>query len=895
MKYSIRLFTTIGLFIWTNIACSQSNFLDIEIDLKLENVSIKAALQKIEQQAHVDIAFGNSKEMEKNITASYSNKTVRDILDNVLHKNGLDYKVVGGNVTVFVSKEKLKETSDTYIEKPDYSVSGHVYDKETGEVLIGATIYEPVLHKGTSTNNFGFFSLKLPGGKHELIISFLGFEEQKVVVDRAQILSISLPLAKTTLKEVIVTVDKNEEVIQSAALGKIELTVAEINSIPAVGGESDVLKTITLLPGIKSGVDASSGFYVRGGGPDQNLILLDGVPLYNPYHLWGFLSTFNSDAINNLEITKGAFPARYGGRLSSILDITLREGNSLKWEKDLTIGLLSTKALVSGPVVKDKSSIMIGARRTYADLIVAPILNASYSGNGFRTRTGYSFTDLNLKFNYKLSERDRLFVSGFYSRDILFLSEKFTESTSNETIENTSLISQGWGNGTASFRWNHLFSNKLFVNSTAYFSDYRYFTNTESRVLINSDKEENSMDYTSRISDFAIKQDYEYYPNNRHTFRFGAGFIQHRFEPGINSIFIETGENRVENRVGEIIESNELDIYVEDDFDLHSRLKLNIGLHGSAFFVDNTNYLSLQPRISSRFSLNDRASLKASVSTMAQYLHLLTGSGVLQSSDLWVPSTSKIKPKESIQYSVGTAINLDGNYLLEVDGYYSKMKNLIEFRNGSNLSRTSNWENEVESGNGDSYGIEMFLKKHSGRLTGWVGYTLSWSNRKFANINFGQTFPYRYDRRHDISLVGFYTLSDKWSLNGAWVFNTGNAITLPTQAYVNPNYSGETEFGSNGIFDGPSFIQFWNHGVIENSFERNNFRLPSYHRLDVGAARKVERKRTFRELRFGLTNLYNRKNPSFFYVLEDVDGNIKYIAQTLFPLLPTISYKISFR
>ena len=533
------------------MACSQSNPLDQKVNLELENVSIRTTLNKIENQVEVNFAFGNINELDKKISASYSNKTVRRILNDVLQPNDLDYKVVGGNVTVFVSKKKLKKTSNTPVEKSDYSVSGYVYDKETGEVLIGATVYEPKNYMGTTTNSFGFFSLKLPNGKHELVVSFIGFEEQKVVVGKARQLKIFLSPAKTTLQEVVVTVDKDKEIIESATLGKIELNVVEINSIPAIGGEADVLKTITLLPGVKSGVDASSGFYVRGGGPDQNLILLDGVPLYNPYHLWGFLSTFNSDAINNIEITKGAFPARYGGRLSSVLDITMKDGNNQKWQKDLTIGLLSAKALVSGPVIKDKSSIMIGARRTYADLIVEPILNTRYSEPEYKLRTGYNFTDLNLKYNYKLSENDRLYVSGFYSRDRLFLREKYTESTSSETIEGKGLIEQGWGNGTASFRWNHIFSNKLFANSTAYYSDYRYFTNTESSVSMNSEKRENSINYTSRISDFAIKQDYEYYPNNRHTLRFGAGVIQHIFEPGINSSFVETGENTIENKTGE--------------------------------------------------------------------------------------------------------------------------------------------------------------------------------------------------------------------------------------------------------------------------------------------------------------------------------------------------------
>ena len=889
MNYLKNIATIALLLLWVGLACSQTSVLDKQLSLNLENVTIKTALQEIEQEGAVSIAFSNLAALDKKITAQYTKKTIKYILEDLLPANGLDYKVIGSNITIFSSKKKALELSSVRKENEGYSVSGYVYDAATGEALIGATVYEEETYMGTSTNNFGFFSLQLTLGQHNLIFSFIGFEEQKITVNKSQQLKVNLLAASSLLEEIVVTVDKNEEVVQSSTIGKLELKVSEINAIPAAVGEVDVLKAITLLPGIKQGVDAASGFYVRGGSPDQNLILMDGVPLYNPYHLWGFLSTFNADAINNIELTKGTFPARYGGRLSSVLDITMKDGNNQKWDKELSVGLLSAKAKVSGPLIKDKSSLMITARRTYADLIIVPIRNAQQKSAEDAPKEAYNFMDFNLKYNYKFSEKDRLYVSGFYSRDKYAFKNKNTTSESERN--------QGWGNAIASARWNHLFSPKMFVNTTAYFSNYNYFTQEKFKNLDASFVQENNIEYDSKINDFGIKQDYEFFPNNHHKIRFGLSYIQHYFTPGVNFSRLQTGEEDFNLKTGnEEIDAPEIDVYIEDDYDINTWLKLNIGVHASAFFTKNKTYTSVQPRISARVLVNNNLSLKAGYSTMTQYMHLLTNSGIAQASDLWVPSTDKIKPQESSQYALGAALNLDG-WMLELDAYYKDMSNLIEYKAGANYASSSiSWEEKIEIGKGDSYGGEIFLKKTSGKLTAWLGYTLSWTNRKFDKINFGKSFPYKYDRRHDISWVGSYKLSEKWSLNASWVYFTGSAATFPEVAYVAPNFTGETEASQYWVPLGASISGslIYSSGIIESSKNRNNYRLPDYHKLDISATRKWVKSKMTQELTLGATNLYNRQNPSFYIQETFIGGDTRYSTRTMFPLLPSVNYKISF-
>ena len=884
-----------------SISMAQENALKKKLDVSFDNIPIKEVLVILRDKAGLSFAYNNNlSELDKKINKKYKGKTVSEILDDILKTNGMDYRRVGKNITIYKTSGR----------KHKVTVSGYVFDAKTGEALIQCNVYDKNTMTGVVTNNFGYFSLSLPNSNSPgiIVFSYLGYETREVATSgKGAVLNIKLTPKQTNLNEVTIEAEKNNNEILSTDMGKMSMKAAEINAIPAIGGETDVLKAITLLPGIKQGVDGSSGFYVRGGGPDQNLILLDGVPLYNPYHLWGFLSTFNADAINNIEITKGAFPARYGGRLSSVLDITMKDGNNLKWDKDVTIGLLSAKFMASGPIKKDVSSIMISARRTYADLIYMLIYQMQNSSDDDTEKKGYNFTDINLKYNYKFSGKDRLFVSAYFSRDKYFYKQKYEVPFDNFTTTEKIERSEGWGNITASARWNHLFGQKIFMNTTVYFSGYNYYTNNYYDNKSDEPEEipnkENKVEYSSRVEDISIKQDYQYFPSDKHQIRFGIGSIFHYFKPGVSVYASETGKETIENNMTKNdIRATELSAYIEDNFDLSRVIKLNAGVRISGFLVDNTGYFSAQPRISTRFLLSKNTSLKIGYAKMTQYIHLLTSSSIVQSSDLWVPSTKNIKPEHSQQLSAGVSSLFKNKYLLEIEGYYKTMDNLIEYKDGANfMDSGTTWEDKVASGKGDSYGVEFFLKKKAGKLTGWIGYTLSWTNRKFEDINFGREFPFRYDRRHDISLVAMYKFNEKWSLNGTWVYYTGNAVSVPTYAYAAPGYDGKfhtwSSFPSPYMTTGSDIIY---SGIIESYESRNNYRLPAYHRLDVSATYSWKKKKTSQKLSFGITNLYNRMNPSFYYSTSHYLDNetnepvLMYYKVTLFPFMPTLSYKISF-
>ena len=879
---------------------SQTNPLDKVISVTFDDITIKEALNILKNRAGVSFAYNdNLKELDKKITKRFNDKKITEILDALLKTNDLGYRRVGNNITIYkTTGRKFKIT-----------VSGYIFDAETGEALIQCNVYDKKSMTGVVTNNFGYFSLSLPGGavNDTIVFSYLGYETKEVEAKSKDIvLSIKLTPKQIDLGEVTVKSEQNNKEVLSSSMGKMSMKAAEINALPAIAGETDVLKAITLLPGIKQGVDGSSGFYVRGGGPDQNLILLDGVPIYNPYHLWGFLSTFNADAINNIEITKGAFPARYGGRLSSVLDITMKDGNNVKWDKDVTIGLLSAKFMVSGPIKKNVSSIMITARRTYADLIYIPIYRMQNSDNEDIEKRGYNFTDINMKYNYKFSEKDRLFISAYFSRDKYFDEQKYKEPVQEGENIQTQKRNQGWGNIIASARWNHLLGQKLFMNTTMYFSGYNYYTNDfykyESLDPEEIPNKENRVEYTSRIEDITIKQDYQFFPSDKHQVRFGIGSIFHYFKPGVSVFASETGKETIENSMkNNDIRATELSAYIEDDFDLSRVIKLNAGIHASGFIVEGTGYYSFQPRLSVRFLISKNTSFKLGYANMAQYIHLLTTSGIVQSSDLWVPSTAKIKPQQSNQYSAGVSTLFKDTFYFEIEGYYKTMNNLIEYKDGANfMDSGTSWEDKVASGKGDSYGVEFFMKKKSGKLTGWIGYTLSWTNRIFEDINFGREFPFRYDRRHDVSLVAMYKFNERWSLNGTWVYYTGNAVSVPTYSYVSPGYDGK--YHSWSSFPTPYMTtssEVGTSGIIESYDSRNNYRLPAYHRLDVSAAYRWKRPKASHVLTFGITNLYNRMNPSFYYSSHGQDihtGQIysEYTIVTLFPAMPILSYRISF-
>ena len=770
-----------------------------------------------------------------------------------------------------------------------YTISGYVQESESGENLIGVSIYDKNTFKGTVTNQYGFYSLTLEEGDYRIIYSFIGLQSITKDIDLNKDIRINISLKNDAIitEEVIVTGEKLDKNVSSSKMSQVKIEVNNIKQLPVILGEVDVLKSAQLLPGITSNGEGSSGLYVRGGGPDQNLILLDEAVVYNASHLFGFFSVFNADAIKDINIIKGGMPAEYGGRLSSVLDISMKDGNNKKYQADGGIGLLSSRLTLQGPIQKEKSSFILSGRRTYIDVLSQPFLNREDPETGEPNAfagSGYYFYDLTTKINYRISDKDRLYLSGYFGRDVF----SFTNSDNGFAIEIP------WGNATGSLRWNHLFNDKLFMNTSIIFSDYRFEFN-----LAQSDFE---FKIFSGINDWNTKVDFLYQPNQRHTIKFGINYTYHIFTPG-NA----TGSSGdVEFAPDEIFKqySNEGALYFSDDFELSDEIKINAGIRYSSFqhrgdinilkYIQNDltfnsdNYRNIEPRFSLRYKLNTTSSLKTSYTENYQYIHLASTSSVSLPTDLWVPSSTVIKPKFSRQYAIGYFKNFKDNiYETSLEAYYKEMTNLIEYKEGflpeDNTNQSS--DNSFTFGEGDSYGIELLLKKNQGKTTGWIGYTLSKTTRYFDEVNNGISFPAKYDRRHDLSITATHKLSKSWVLSGVFVYATGNAITLPTERYV---------------IGGDVYTQFTS---------RNGYRMDPYHRMDIGATyTPSKKKKKFKSTwNFSIYNVYSRKNPYFIYfALEGLEedgenqniqnGNVepKAYQVSIFPILPSITWNFNF-
>ncbi len=789
----------------------------------------------------------------------------------------------------------------------DYTLSGYIQDAETGEKLIGANIYSKSNLKGTSSNSYGFYSLTLSPGHYDLIISYVGYKTEEKSLDLTDNIQLDIGLfASTEIGEVEIKGQRLEQAVESTQMSAINMSVKSIKKIPALLGEVDVIKAIQLLPGVQSGTEGASGLYVRGGGPDQNLILLDGTPVYNASHLFGFFSVFNVDAINNVKLIKGGFPARYGGRLSSVLDISLKEGNLKKFQGSGSIGLISSKLTLEGPIIKDKTSFIVSARRTYLDLVVQPLIRA-IEGDEL-TSQGYFFYDLNAKINHKFSYKDHLYFSVYTGEDRFYRTQNpYTYLYDGTLYTDESSSSLGWGNITSALRWNHQYSSKLFSNTSLTYSNYNFQVKNYVESIVENDagttNEINSLNFLSGIKDIAGKVDFDFIPNSRHYIRFGANYINHTFKPGV-SVYkvknLEAGE--IDTTMGERnIHADEFSLYLEDDYEISKRIKANLGLHYSGFLVNEKYYHSLQPRLSARYLINESWSMKASYARMQQYIHLLTNNNIGLPTDLWVPATDKILPQKSNQFAFGFAKTFTDMYRLSIEGYYKTMDNLIEYKDGASfMGASTEWEDKVDMGKGWSYGAEVFLEKRIGKLTGWVGYTLSWTNRQFENINEGEIFPYKYDRRHDISVVLSTPINDKWDFSASWIYGTGTAHTLATERYYGDQGSYGYGGGLGGIIGSGNIL--WSSdrpmgnfsGEVQHIDSRNSIRAANYHRLDVSFQKTTEKKWGESTWTFGVYNLYNRKNPFYYYIGGDSRGNRALRRVSLFPLIPSVTWSFKF-
>ncbi|MEJ8756001.1 TonB-dependent receptor [Pontibacter sp. H259] len=762
-----------------------------------------------------------------------------------------------------------------------YTISGYVREKGSSEHLIGVSVYLPGTTTSTTTNTYGFYSLTLPAADSvRLAFGYLGYRHVTRTVALRQHVEMNIDLQQeASLQEVQIVAERVEKVSRSAEMSKIDIPVSQIKNIPMLLGEKDVMKVLQLMPGVQKGSEGNSGIYVRGGGPDQNLIILDDATVYNASHLFGFFSLFNGDALKSVELTKGGFPARYGGRLSSVIELNMKEGNKEELHGEGGIGLISSRLMLEGPLKKGKSSFLISGRRTYADVLARPFMKQEEG------TAGYYFYDLNTKVNYDFGRKNKLYLSGYFGKDRFYLREDDDTYKSETGID--------WGNATGTLRWNHLFNERLFSNTSLIFSRYRFNITADET---NEDENKFELNYFSGIQDVGLKFDVDYLPDPKHSIRAGVQSTFHLFTPSA-LVVKDTDVNR-SDRSMQKFNGVESSVYVEDTYKPSPVFRINAGLRLSHFAADNKSYFMPEPRLSAAYNLRDDLAVKASYARMNQYVHLISNTGIGLPTDLWVPTTDRVAPQKSQQVAVGIAKDFtDKDIALTIEGYYKKSDNIIGYKVGASFLMMEDpesadevsWEDNITTGQAWSYGVEFLLQKKVGRFSGWAGYTLSWTQMQFDSLNFGKKFYARYDRRHDISLVGIYELSENITLSGTWVYGTGNAITMPTGSY----------WDSPGK---PSKYKVdwysYNQHTATDYGDKNSSRMAAYHRMDVGFQFHKKKKWGERTWELSFYNAYSRKNPFFYYIEEDYvsenERRAKLKKVSLFPIIPSVSYGFKF-
>jgi hypothetical protein len=749
-----------------------------------------------------------------------------------------------------------------------HTISGYVRDASDGEQLIGVTVnLEGTTKLSVTSNEYGFFSLTAPAGTYQLTVGYVGYglDKRTVTLDKNIQLKISLVPQNNNLNEVVISSRQNEERVTSAKMGVEKLSMQEIAHVPVLFGERDLIKVVQLLPGVKSAGEGNSGFFVRGGAADQNLVLLDEAVVYNPSHLLGFFSTFNSDAIKDVTLYKGNTPAQYGGRLSSVMDVRMNDGNNQRISVNGGIGIIASRLTVEGPIVKDKGSFLISARRTYADIFLKA------SKDTVVNKSALYFYDINLKANYQLGEKDRIYLSGYLGQDKLALGD---------------LFGIDWGNKTGTLRWNHQFGPKLFSNTSLIYSDYKY------NIDLNTSQSFQGH-IASQIKDVNLKEEFTFYPNAKNTWRMGVNSVYHTIKPGeYGGNFTLT--NQPYNR------SWENAVYAHNEWKPSALLKIEYGLRLSAFsvlggdnnyytlnpegaIVDTLNYpankifktyVNIEPRISASLQMNASSSLKAAYARNTQPIHQLSSSAVSSPTDKWVSTNNIIKPEIADQVSLGYFKNLaDNTYEFSAETYYKRMQHQVDYRDGANVRSNDAIEPQLLFGSGRAYGLELLLRKKSGRFTGWIGYTLSRTEKQIDGINGNSWYAARQDRTHDISVVGMYDLNKKWSFSATFVYYTGNAVTFPSGKY------------------------FVDNQVVFLYTERNAYRMPAYHRLDLSANWKLKERKNFSsELAIGLYNAYGRANAYAITFQDNPDdrSRTQAVQTSLFKFVPSVTYNFKF-
>ena len=879
--------------------------LETRVDFEVEQKPMAEALVKLGQAAGVPISFSkNILPRKKLITIQFKNTKVKTILAKMVKDTDVQFKAVGSQIVLFYKKRPKKT----------YTISGYIKDETSGERLSYANVYDKKSGRGTVTNNYGFFSLPLVEGKVELVSSYLGYNSKihRFSLEKNANLSFALK-PNLTLKEIIVTPEVQETVENSEPLSTDKISISQIKKLPSLGGEADLFRMIEIMPGVQSGSDGLGGLHVRGGSVDQNLILMDGVPIYNSSHSLGIFSIFNPEAIQSVELYKGVFPARYGGRLSSIMDVHTREGNLKKWTGNIKAGLIASTARLEGPILKDKASILITARRTLLDQFIKRFTRKEKAKDQFfideygvplKGFSSYQFFDFNAKINFQVSEKDKFYFSYYVGGD-QFHDEDFivgSQVIQDQVYTDGKIQDNNWGNQVGVFRWNHIFKNNLFLNTTLTRSIYNFDVQQSIEVDIFYDATVAPFNffvaenYISNLKDWGAKLDFNYTSSKNHQIRFGINGMHHTFQPGAFGADIKVNDSPLfDIDIDSFLNATQLtnyeyNAYVEDEFSIGKDLTFNLGVSTNVFLAEEKTYYTIQPRASVNYKITNDLQLRGGISRMVQPLHLVTGSDAGFPNDLWVPTTKLIPPQTSWQSVIGLQYQAKKSIQFSLEGYYKKLNNLITYLDNAGLVEdqanpsnftlaaidSENWESQVSPGEGWSYGLEFQAKKTAGQLTGWLSYTWAFANRRFDDVNKGEIFPYRYDRRHNFNVGLNYRFTDWLEISGNWIYGTGISTWVP--------------FNKITIGD----LTYLDYELT---------RMPANHRLDLGVNFTYNTWGLKHTFYLGAYNVYNRANPQYYQLettlIPDSDPNnpqynYKIYQGSFLPFLPSISYSIDF-
>ena len=847
--------------------------------------NLRDGMAVLEKKYGIHFVYDASLPLERK-SGQLNGTTLEEALAHLFEGSDIRYEIKGKHV---ILKKNRKVT-----------ISGLILDAASGETLIGAGATSG--KDGAVTNNFGFYSLSIPGkdDKVSVTYSYVGYMTKTISIRVQKDTTINVRLSPgASLEEAIVTAQR-ESGVAATKMSAIEVPIAAIKSAPALFGEADVLKTIQLLPGVQGGTEGFSGLYVRGGGPDENLLLLDGIPIYNAEHMLGIFSVFQPEAVKKVTLYKGSFPARYGGRISSIIDVRTNDGNLYETHGSFGVSMISDKFHLEGPIWKGKTSYSVSARGMHSLLLTPVIKLTGFDGN-------YFFYDLDAKLSHRFSDRDRLYFNVYNGLDDFYFrnQDNYSSGRTGGDIADNQNLGIRWGNTVAALRWNHVMGPKLFANTTVAYN--RYKMKIESDLVSQETGLDGSLgnnryqfDYRSGMRDWVAKVDFDYTPSPSQTVRFGADYTYHNFIPETFTTYArETVDGVVQLDTTINMKSNseqvghEVSLYVEDDVRIGSRLTLNPGLHASLFGTQGKTYWSLEPRMSAKVAMTEDWSAKLSYSRMSQYVHLLSSSQISLPVDLWVPITKDIRPETSDQYSLGLYYTGIPGWEFSLEGYYKNMRNVLEYKEGvAFMFDSSGWENKVEVGTGRAMGIELFIEKTMGKTTGWLGYTLAKSDRLFPTINHGERFPYRYDRRHNVNLVLNHKFNEKFDLSVTWRFASGGVTTLPERRIVMTTPSSSFRYAD----------------LVTS---RNNYRLPSSHTLNLGFNFHRKHNRGEGIWNLSVYNVYNHMNPSL--VLKENEEQYKRTSNpdgtmgdwqqihsvslkkiTLLPFFPSIGYTRTF-